>query len=160
MPTTSAEHHFAHAAERHYWDAVLLHDNGRLCNADHHFGFAVECALKSLLLRFTSAVTLNPKKEGKPGSKRPWYLDPATGKPRDLGHLPWVAADLALLARGRSATRTAAALGGLSAFDAWSVEERYRDGTAVAAQDVAARRTVAHAIITVHQQALINGGLL
>ncbi|MFC8848359.1 MULTISPECIES: hypothetical protein [unclassified Micromonospora] len=158
MPANPAEHHYARAAVRHYDDAVFLHDGSRLPNADHHFGFAVECALKSMILRFTPA-TMNPKKPNRPAATRPWVADPATGKPVDYGHLPWVAADLALLTRGRSAARLSAALGSLAAFDTWSVEDRYLDGTAVAELDVMERRTVATEILTLHEHALITGRL-
>ncbi|WP_249416684.1 hypothetical protein [Streptomyces sp. TS71-3] len=157
--TASPEHHYAHAAVRHYKDAVYLQDGGRLPNADYHFGFAVECALKSLLLRFTSA-TMAPTGQGKPAAKAPWVPDPVTGKvSRMYGHLPWVAADVALLTHGRSTAQLSAALGNLKAFDSWSVHQRYLDGTAVAEADVSQRRTVAQEILALHEQALINGRL-
>lgn len=159
MSVKSAEHHYAHAAFRHFKDAVFLHDEARLPNADHHFGFAVECALKSLLLRFTTA-TMDPRKPGGSPSKSPWVKDPATGKAtHSYGHLPWVATDVALLTHGRSATRLSAALTGLTVFDSWSVEERYLDGSDVVEADVRQRRTVAENILGLHEQALITGRL-
>lgn len=155
----SAEHHYAHAAVRHYEDGIFLQDGARLSNADHHYGFAVECALKSLLLRFTVA-TVDPKKLGGPPSKSPWIKDPVTGKvAHSYSHLPWVATDVALLTHGRSATRLAAALGGLNAFDAWSVDDRYLDGSNVVEADVQQRRSVAQNILSLHEQALITGRL-
>lgn len=154
-----AEHHYAHAAARHYEDGVFLHDNARLPNADHHYGFAVECALKSLLLRFTVA-TMDPKKPNGLPSKSPWIRDPATGKAaHTYSHLPWMATDVALLTHGRSVTRLSAALGGLTAFDAWKVDDRYSDGSDVAEADVQQRRTVAENILSLHEQALITGRL-
>lgn len=154
----SAEHHYAHAAARHYRDAVYLQEGGRLPNADYHFGFAVECALKSLLLRFTAA-TMAPRKPGRP-AKAPWVADPVTGRmSHEYGHLPWFAADVALLTHGRAAARLSAALGSLSAFDSWSVDQRYRDGTAIAEADVSQRRSVTHEILALHEQALITGRL-
>ncbi|MFF7266665.1 hypothetical protein ACFZCL_41280 [Streptomyces sp. NPDC008159] len=158
LAAAAAEHHYAHAARRHYEDAVYLENDGRLPNADYHFGFAVECALKSLLLRFTAA-TMAPKKLGKPPAKAPWVPDAVTGKAREYGHLPWVAADVALLTHGRSAARLSAALGNLTAFDSWSVGQRYLDGTTVVAADVSQRRTVAREILALHEQALITGRL-
>ncbi|MEU8651025.1 hypothetical protein [Streptomyces sp. NPDC048737] len=159
MPVNSTEHHYAHAALRHYEDAVFLHEAARLPNADHHFGFSVECALKSLLLRFTSA-TVDPRKPGGPPAKAPWVKDPATGKvAHSYSHLPWVATDVALLTHGRSATRLAAALAGLTAFDTWAVDDRYLDGSAVVEADVRRRRTVAANILALHEQALITGRL-
>lgn len=43
---------YADAAQRHFDDAKLLHSQipGRLANASHLYGFAVECALKSIML--------------------------------------------------------------------------------------------------------------
>lgn len=154
-----AEHHYAQAAVRHYKDGVFLQDGARLPNADHHYGFAVECALKSLLLRFTAA-TMDPKKPGGLPSKSPWIKDPATGRAaHTYSHLPWVATDVALLTHGRSATRLSAALGGLTAFDAWAVDDRYLDGSGVVEADVEQRRTVAKDILGLHEQALITGRL-
>ncbi|MER5736569.1 hypothetical protein ABT117_12960 [Streptomyces sp. NPDC002262] len=157
MQVKSAEHHFAHAALRHYEDAVLLHDGVRLPNADHHFGFAVECALKSLLLRFTT-VSMNPKPNGKPASK-PWSMHPTTGKVQEHGHLPELATDISLLMHGRSASGLSAALTGLSAFATWSVNDRYRDGSDVGEADVRQRRTVAENILALHDHALLTGRL-
>ncbi len=151
------EHHFALAAERNFRDAVYLHDDGRLPNADHLFGIAVECALKSLFLRFT-AVNMDPRPNGKP-AKKPWVQDPGTGQVRDYGHLPWLAKDVSLLTHGRSAARVVAALGQLSVFATWSVDDRYLDAAHVVGQEVAQRRTVAEEIISVHEHALITGRL-
>lgn len=59
--------------------------------------------------------------------------------------------------KARQAVRPAAVLGGLSAFDTWSAENRYRDGTEVSEPDVTRRRTVAKDILAAHEQALITG---
>ncbi|MFI7287489.1 hypothetical protein ACIBRY_12725 [Streptomyces anulatus] len=159
LSAASVEHHYAHAADRHYKDGVYLQEGGRLPNADYHFGFAVECALKSLLLRFTAA-TVAPKRQGKPPAKAPWVPDPITGKvSHEYGHLPWVAVDVALLTHGRSAAQMSAALANLIAFDSWSVDQRYLDGVGVAEADVSQRRTVAQEILVLHEQALITGRL-
>jgi HEPN domain-containing protein len=40
---------FTASAERHWKDAELLDEEQRWENADHHYGFAAECALKSAL---------------------------------------------------------------------------------------------------------------
>ncbi len=158
VQVNSEQHHFAHAATRHYKDAVFLMDAARLPNADHHFGVAVECALKSLLLRFT-AVTMDPEKPGGKRSNRPYFKDPKTGKTRYYSHLPWVATDIALLTHGRTASPLTTALVGLSAFSTWRVEHRYLDGSEVVEADVGQRRTVAEKLIALHEQALITGRL-
>ncbi len=44
------------AALRHWQDAGLLENNNRLENADHHYGFAAECAIKKALVSLPSFV--------------------------------------------------------------------------------------------------------
>lgn len=43
-------HAFDQAALRHWQDSQLLERNHRLSNANHHVGFAAECAIKSALV--------------------------------------------------------------------------------------------------------------
>ncbi|MFB6549206.1 hypothetical protein [Streptomyces sp. NPDC056405] len=43
MQVNPEQHHFAHAAVRHYKDAVFLTDGARLPNADHSLVSAVLC---------------------------------------------------------------------------------------------------------------------
>ncbi|MFH8558229.1 MULTISPECIES: hypothetical protein [Streptomyces] len=157
MPQTSTEDHYARAAIRHHDDAIYLHDDGRLPNADHHFGFAVECALKSVILRYTQ-VSMNPTKPGKPPSVKPWAPD-AAGKPQHFGHLPGLWSDVALLLHGRGGSILSGVLAASEPFDTWAVEDRYLDGAAVADPEVRSRRAAAQQILSLHQQALIAGVL-
>ncbi|MYW56288.1 hypothetical protein GTY64_33505 [Streptomyces sp. SID8376] len=69
VPETLQEDQFAKAATRHFHDADYLHTDGRLPSADHLYGFAAECATKSLLLRFTDVAIGS--------SKKPEVVDPA-----------------------------------------------------------------------------------
>jgi len=41
---------YASAAVRHWKDAELLARENRVENADHHYGFAAECAIKKVLI--------------------------------------------------------------------------------------------------------------
>ncbi|MDD5330599.1 MAG: hypothetical protein PHX38_11365 [Sulfuricella sp.] len=41
---------YADAALRHWKDAELLEQENRIENADHHYGFAAECAIKKILI--------------------------------------------------------------------------------------------------------------
>ncbi|MFF4947259.1 hypothetical protein [Streptomyces rubiginosohelvolus] len=157
MPQTSTEDHFARAATRHHDDAIYLHDDGRLPNADHHFGFAVECALKSLILRHTAA-SMNPTKQGGRPSAKPWAPD-ASGKPQHFGHLPGLWSDVALLLHGRGGSILSGVLSASKPFDTWAVEDRYLDGAAATQSDVRNRRAAAQKILSLHQQALIAGVL-
>lgn len=43
---------YPNAAVRHWKDAVLLESGNRVENADHHYGFAAECAIKKVLIAF------------------------------------------------------------------------------------------------------------
>ncbi len=154
MPQTSDEVHFATAARRHHDDAVYLHDGGRLPNADHHFGFAVECALKSMLLR-SKAASMGPKPNGKTGNK-PWVVG-SNGQAKELGHLPTLWSEAILQVHGRSGGRLSALLTGSGPFNTWDVGERYLDGTGVVVSDVNARRAASAQVLLLHQQAVHTG---
>ncbi|MGC9442350.1 hypothetical protein [Streptomyces sp. WG5] len=78
MPETLQEDQFAKAAKRHFEDADYVHRDSRLPTADHLYGFAAECAVKSLLLRFTD-VEMGP-------SNKPEIPHPST--PEDGGAPP------------------------------------------------------------------------
>jgi hypothetical protein len=43
---------YSSAAIRHWKDAELLESKNRMENADHHYGFAAECAIKKVLVAF------------------------------------------------------------------------------------------------------------
>lgn len=43
---------YSSAAVRHWKDAELLESENRVENADHHYGFAAECAIKKVLVAF------------------------------------------------------------------------------------------------------------
>lgn len=52
---------YADAALQHWKDAQLLDKENRVENADHHYGFAAECAIKKVLIElptFSNAGTL------------------------------------------------------------------------------------------------------
>jgi hypothetical protein len=153
----SHEDHFDRASRRHHADAIYLQDDGRLPNADYHYGFAVECALKSLLLRFTHT-TMKSTNPVKPSSARP-VARRADGKSKRLGHLPELWVDVTALLHGRSGSILSSVLMGSEPFSDWSVDERYRDGGAIAEADVNRHRVAAVQILSLHQQALISGVL-
>ena len=43
---------YSSAAIRHWKDAELLERENRIENADHHYGFAAECAIKKVLIAY------------------------------------------------------------------------------------------------------------
>lgn len=164
MSQTSKEDHYACAALRHHNDAVYLYDGSRFPNADHHFGFAVECALKSLMLRYTR-VSVAPLKPGGLPTSKP-YIPQQAGKPRYIEHLPeaWtdtgdVISDATLLLHGRTGNALSAILAASTPFATWSVHDRYSDGSSVNEADVRARRAASELILGLHERALIDGVL-
>ncbi|MFI1947082.1 hypothetical protein ACH46F_24955 [Streptomyces virginiae] len=163
MPELTQEDHFASAAGRHFRDADYLRTDGRLPTADHLYGFAAECATKSLLLRFTE-VSMDPKPgEAKPSAK-PWAEHPDhPGDPYkviEFGHVNELIREIRLLAHGRTGALLHAALDGdLRVFKKWHVKYRYFDGAYAQDEIVGNRRTAAHNILSLHEQAQLNGRL-
>lgn len=153
----SVEHHYGSAAERHFHDAVYLHDDQRLPTADHLFGFAAECAVKSLLLRFTAEVSMTDSK-GRT-SRKPWWNNPSNNKLEPLGHIANVLPAVSLLTHGRTGADLLQAMGSLSDFASWTEADRYTDGTSVEASVVACRRKAATLVLALHEQAVITGKL-
>lgn len=147
------EEHFARAALRHHRDAKYLHADGRLPNADHLYGFAVECALKSMLLRYLGA-SMGPKSNGRPATK-PW----TPHDQKEYGHLPKIWTDVSILAHGRTASKIAAVLSSSMPFRGWDVADRYTDGASISAATVASRQAAAEAVLNLHDQAIISGVL-
>lgn len=154
---TSVEYHYACAAARHFEDAVYLHDDERLPTADHLFGFAAECAVKSLLLRFTTEVSMTDRK-GRT-SHKPWWTNPSNNKLEPLGHIADVLPAVSLLTHGRTGAELLQAMGRLSDFASWTEADRYTDGTAVEASVVDCRREAATLVLSLHEQAVITGRL-
>ncbi|MFD3721538.1 hypothetical protein [Streptomyces sp. NPDC058674] len=157
MPETTLQDHYASAALRHHDDAVYLHEDGRLPNADHHYGFVAECAVKSLLIR-NNLVSVEPH-------NRPW-LPKQNGKPRFLGHFPSLQTDTepmlaaaALQMHGRGGTILSGVISAWQPFADWSPEDRYLDGASVDPAQVSDRRAAAEQILSLHEQALIVGVL-
>lgn len=83
----------------------------------------MECALKSLLLRYLNATMASQRAGGRP-SPYPWTLD-ASGKAKKYGHLPDIWSDVAILARGRSGSTLVGVLTASTPFATWDVADRY-----------------------------------
>lgn len=129
-----AKTNYACAGERHYEDASFLHGDGRLPNADHLFGLAVECLMKALLLRFGGAGGVSMRDSGGSESGRLWWDDPQAQnqnkKRKPLGHINEMRQALPLLLDGRPGPALTEALTRVSEdFEEWRVDERYADGT-------------------------------
>ncbi|MDI9389693.1 MAG: SAM-dependent methyltransferase [Synergistota bacterium] len=100
---------FLDAHERHWEDGELLFDNTRWANADHLYGIAAECGLKSLMAVF-----------GMP-------FDAAKGRPADVADCKHIDAIQRRYESYRSGCPFGAgyALPDSSVFDDWDVSQRY-----------------------------------
>jgi len=139
---------FGNAANRHFRDAVLLEMNERLPNADQLAGFAAECALKEILIRFLGA----QRTRSKPVSVH------ADGKQTSHGHLPPLWGEVAAALSGRSGGAFAGFLAE-NPFSSWSVDDRYSNGDGIAPNLVAARLAAARRILGYLQIATVRGAL-
>ena len=123
--------------------------NGRLPSADHLAGFAAECCLKAILIRFLGAAL---DQWGKPYST----VGNQTVK---HGHLPSLWANLSLVATGRAGAQFGTLISGPNPFAAWDVGDRYLDGSAISQARVQQHVTEAKKIMAIHQLAEIAGSL-
>jgi hypothetical protein len=139
---------FDGAANRHFRDALLLEGHGRLPNADQLAGFATECALKEILIRFLGA---------QPTKGRP--MSTVGGKQTDHGHLPLLWDEVKVILAGYTGGTTLAAMLTQNPFGTWSVNDRYNDGRAATSQVVAARLSAARQILGQLQNAKVLGAL-
>ncbi|MFB6816385.1 hypothetical protein ACFCV8_17785 [Streptomyces sp. NPDC056347] len=146
----NAQTDYACAGDRHYEDASFLHGDGRLLNADHLFGLAVECLMKALLLRFGGSDGVSMRGRGGSDSDRLWWDDPNASNPnkkrQPLGHINEIRDALPLLLSGRPGPDLQEALTRVSDdFEEWRVDDRYADGTHLA-QPLLSRRQEAAAL--------------
>ncbi|MFF3130159.1 hypothetical protein [Streptomyces mirabilis] len=151
---------YACAGERHYGDASYLHGDGRLLNADHLFGLAVECLMKALLLRFGGAGGVSMTDRRNRPAKLPWWDNPATGDREPLRHIDQMCSALPLLLQGRPGPSLDEALTRVSAdFDKWVVDDRYTDGTHLDLELLARRREAATLAHELHMHVQFTGKL-
>lgn len=145
MPNTYADA-FAAAMVRHYRDGAHLFGQGRHVSADHLFGFAAECAIKSLLLR-TQIATYSGSGKPQVGSQ-------------SLGHLPSLATTVLVGLTGRGALRTAQHVAALAQeYADWSVFDRYEHDAVQPVARVAMRMKVTREMIEMHDVVVMVGGL-
>lgn len=151
---------YACAGERHFEDASYLHSDGRLLNADHLFGLAVECLMKGLLLRFAGAQGVSMANRGGQVSDRLWWDNPVSGKRESLSHIGHMIPALPLLTHGRSGPALLEALADVTAdFEKWVVDDRYTDGTHLDQPLMARRQKSAVLVSDLHQHVQITGKL-
>ncbi|WP_200347074.1 hypothetical protein [Halochromatium glycolicum] len=112
------------AARRHWADAQLLDREQRRQNADHHYGFAAECALKSAL----QAMGYFREEAHRKHINVLWNRMQATAFQHRFPGL------VGLLA-------------GSNRFDDWDVEQRYHGDGAVTEEAIKVHRDCAHRLL-------------
>jgi hypothetical protein len=133
------------AGRRHLDDGRHLVDDGRHVNGDHLIGLAAECLLKAVLVGYLGATVANNK-------------PPATNG-KEHKHLPTLWTSVGAVVSGRSGSQFSALLGGANPFSAWSIHDRYADGSDITVQHARDHLTAADTIAALHQQAVLNGVL-
>jgi hypothetical protein len=142
-PTTD----FTASARRHVDDAGFLHGSARLTNADHLAGLAAECGLKALI-------------EGYLGGKRnpkDLITDPRSGKPM-MHHVDTLWPEVALIIQSRPAKSLVQLLAN-QPFADWKVSERYCDGSHLTGAVVLDHLNAARKVVSILEQAIIDGAL-
>jgi hypothetical protein len=117
------------AALRHWVDGNLLETSGRVPNADHLYGFAAECAIKSALATLLPAA--------------------ATGQleRRYREHIDKLWALVLLQNIQRRFPALHAILRTPNAFHDWSTHHRYTDGSPVTPQMIARHRKASQRLL-------------
>jgi hypothetical protein len=108
---------FTSASRRHWSDAALLRENGRLGNADQLYGLSAECALKAVMV--ASGAQTSPAGD---------LVDRA-----HKVHVDALWAEYHVTVQGRTRQRYLTPLGGFAEnpFSEWSVEQRYYHDSAL-----------------------------
>ncbi|WP_152547035.1 hypothetical protein [Amycolatopsis orientalis] len=142
---------FAPAAHRHLDDAEYLHEAKRWANADHLTGFAAECGLKAILISYLGGKLTTG---GKPTH------DNIPSGSRSYGHIDRLWDQLGATVTGRNGAQFSALIAAPNPFSSWKVDERYSDGTHIDETRVTAHLTHARRILSLHEQARINGAII
>ncbi|MFC6089957.1 hypothetical protein [Saccharothrix lopnurensis] len=145
--STTPQTDFDSSARRHMDDADLLHAHARPANADHLAGLAAECALKALIAGFLGG-HINPQD---------LVVHPnANGPIRKHVNTLWP--EMVTIVQNRSASALIPLLTS-QPFADWKVDDRYCDGTHLTATTVSNHLSAARAVISILEQAHLDGML-
>ncbi|MGW5642777.1 hypothetical protein ACWEV3_29625 [Saccharopolyspora sp. NPDC003752] len=147
-PNTS----FTTAAHRHYLDAQLLREEQRLPNADHLAGVAAECGLKAILTSYLDGYIDTHNRPNHPEH-------PRTHAGPKYGHLPTLWDEITVVSNGRSGSAFHHVMARGNPFQRWDVAERYADGAHIDAARADQHLAAAHQVLSIYQQAQIDGVL-
>lgn len=131
---------FADAAVRHWEDAELLRERGRLPNADQLFGLAAEGALKAIM----AGLGMATRPDGAPQERR------------HLVHIDELWDEFATFASGTTASQYAPSLQ-VNPFRMWRISQRYCNSKDISLDDVALHRRGAMAAMAALRRAQIDG---
>lgn len=120
---------YSSAAVRHWKDAEFLERGNRIGNADHHYGFAAECAVKTVL-----AVSPAFSVSGQLSAAYKQHIDVLWNK---IGHA----------SLQKSHPRLIAVLKMSNAFSDWNVNQRYFSDGAVTSAVMASHKKMASRLL-------------
>lgn len=137
MPTD-----YSNAARRHWEDGRYLHNDNRLANADHLFGFTAECALKAVMI----GLGLPVNSEGSP-SDRKYKI-----------HINDLWDEFQTFAHSRCGARYSAPISGVNnPFDDWHVKQRYFHQADIVPVAADSHKNGAQMAMTTLETAILDG---
>jgi hypothetical protein len=128
---------------RHWADAEFLYQNSRWANADHLYGFSVECALKAVMLKL--GMPLNS--QGSPKEKE------------HRQHVDKLWPTFFSFAKGRAGSWYIRRMPSGTPFTNWKAEDRYANQLDISQAEADAHRTVAREIRNLIRTARLTGRL-
>ncbi len=131
---------FLDASERHFEDASVLRDEGRVANADQLYGLSAECSLKAIM----EALGMRMK----------------NGIPEDKGHkvhMPELWAAFQSFAQGSLAARYLEPLDHDNPFADWLVDQRYWSRSTITATAMGGHEAAAGRCRRSVQTLLVDG---
>ena len=134
---------FKDAHSRHWIDAELLFVDTKWANADHLYGFSVECGLKAVMAKL--------------GMRLDGSGSPKQGKYRTHVNELWP--KFKTFAQGRNGSWYVKKLPGGEPFKNWAVQDRYAHRQGINQSDVAAHRVAAKEVFNLLKKAQLEGRL-
>jgi hypothetical protein len=131
---------FLDAHRRHMTDGETLFQASRLANADQLFGFAVECGLKRLMVRFGMSVDA----KGSPTDNKDWVHADKVWKRYEAYH-------------SASDGGTAYVLPSPNPYHDWQASQRYANSGDVSLPRVESHRAAAGSVAALVKKAQLEG---
>jgi len=132
---------FHDAAERHRVDADALFNNQRFANADHLFGLAAECALKTVM----KGLGMQIKLDGSPSTQS------------HRVHVNKLWNEYISFANNRNGAKYVAGMDYQNPFSNWDVNQRYEHHSGFTDSLVDEHRKATEIIMTILKGAFLDG---